>query len=134
MRTTILTSLLIACLSVAGAFAQETNKNMLTNIETTETGSIKELTFLNEETFEAEKKTAYHYDKEDKLLAKVDYKWKHREGWIPLQKYEYGYDVEGKSSKVTFTKWDAKKGKWNEEEAKVTAHVYTNQGILIAVK
>lgn len=134
MKTTILTSLLIACLSVASAFAQETNKNMLTNIETTETGSIKELTFLNEETFEAEKKTAYHYDKEDKLLAKIDYKWHHREGWIPLQKYEYEYNTDGQSSKVTLTKWDAKKGKWAEKDAKMTAHVYTHQGVLIAEK
>lgn len=135
MKATILTSLFIACLSVASVFAQGTEKKILTNIETTETGSIKELTFLNDETSQAEKKTAYHYDLEDKLMMKVDYKWSGRDGWTPLQKYEYEYNLDGQSSGVTLTKWDENRGKWNEKEAKTTAHVYINQEeTLIAVK
>lgn len=134
MKTTILTSLLIACLSVANIFAQGTEKKVLTNIETTETGSVKELTFLNEETSQVDKKVVYQYDKEDKLLKKVDYKWRSDEGWIPTQKYEYEYDAEGKSSNVTFVKWDEKRNRWDEKNSKTMAHVYTDQGELIAVK
>lgn len=135
MKATILASLFIACLSVASVFAQGTERKVLTNIETTETGSIKELTFLNDETSQAEKRTAYHYDLEDKLLMKVDYKWSGRDGWTPVQKYEYEYNSDGQSSGVTLTKWDEKKKKWNEKEAKSTAHIYINQEeTLIAVK
>jgi len=133
MKATILTSVLVAFLSVANVFAQETEKKVLTNIEQTESGSVKELTYLNEETSQAEKKTAYHYDENDVLLQKIDYKWNSHDGWIPTQKYEYEYNAEGKVSNVTFTKWDEKKNKWSDK-ARQTAHIYNKQGESLAIK
>lgn len=134
MKAAILTSVLVAFLSVANIYAQETEKKVLTNTEQTESGSVKELTYLNEESSEAEKKVAYHYDEADNLLKKVDYKWDSREGWIPTQKYEYEYNAEGKVSNVTFTKWDSKKNKWDDDKSKRTAHIYNEQGESMASK
>lgn len=134
MKTVILTSVLVAFLSIANIFAQGTEKKVLTNIEQTEVGSTKELTYLSEDSSEVEKKIVYHYDLNDILLDKIDYKWDSNEGWVPTQKYEYEYNVEGKVSNVTFTKWDSKRNQWDNDNSKTTAHIYNEQGEFIAVK
>lgn len=133
MKTAILTSLLIACFSITNVFAQNTEKKVLTNIEPTETGSKKEVVFLNEESFKAEKKVTYHYDLDNNLLQKIDYNWDAYIGWVPTQKYEYEYNFTGKVSLVTFTKWNDKKSKWANDKSKYTALIYDEQGVLMAV-
>lgn len=134
MKAAILTSVLVAFLSVANIFANDTEKKVLTNIEQTESGSTKELIYLSEHSSEVEKKVVYHYDLNDNLLDKIDYKWDSHEGWVPTQKYEYEYNVEGKVSNVTFTKWDSKKKRWENGKSKTTAHIYNEQGELMAVR
>ncbi|MFV0417790.1 MAG: DUF3836 domain-containing protein [Dysgonomonas sp.] len=134
MKAAILTSVLVAFLSVATIFAQGNEKKVLTNIEQTESGSTKELTYLSEDSSEVEKKVVYHYDLSDNLLDKTDYKWDSNDGWVPTQKYEYEYNAEGKVSNVTLTKWDSKKKRWDNDKSKTTAHVYNNQGELMAVR
>lgn len=134
MKTLILTTLFTAMLSIATAFGQDTNSLVLTNIETTEDSSIKEIVFLNEETREAEKRTVYHYNSQDQLLMKVNYSWISREGWRPIQKYEYTYNYEGKTATVAHTQWNIKKKEWADNDAEMMAYIYTEEGELVAVK
>lgn len=134
MKTMILTSVLVACLSIVNLSAQNTDKKVLTNVEQTESGSTKEAIYMNDESGEPEKKIISHYDKNNLLLDKIDYKWDSLEGWAPVQKYEYEYDAEGKNTGVTLVKWDSKKKKWADDKSKRTAHVYNHQGEMMAVK
>lgn len=134
MKAAILTSFLLACLSVANVFAQDTDKKVLTNIEQTETGTIKEQIYLNDESSQAERKITYYYDLDDNLFQKVDSKWDSHAGWVPAQKYEYTYNTFGKVASVTFTKWDNKREQWAESKSKQTAHIYNEQGELMAIK
>lgn len=134
MKTLIITALLTVLLSVATAFGQDTNNLVLTNIETTEDGDIKEMVFLNDETLEVERKTVYHYNNQDQLLMKVNYSWVSRDGWRPVQKYEYTYNLEGKTATVAHTSWNIKKKEWADNDAEMMAYIYTEDGELVAIK
>lgn len=133
MKATVLTTILVAFLSIVNVSASEPKTKIYNNIETTENGCIKEYTFINLETLSPEKKSVYEYNAEGLLLTKTEYKWKSEGGWAGFQKYEYEYNQNNKLTYLTHTEWDSKLNTWSET-SKQLAHLYDENGQLLTVK
>ncbi|MDR2954787.1 MAG: DUF3836 domain-containing protein [Prevotella sp.] len=131
MKTIIITFILGALFSISNIYANEPEPKVLTNVETTESGTKKEIIYLDEDSSLPKDKTIMYYNTDDQMLSKCCYKWDGYKKWIGTRKYEYKYNAEGKIESVTHTEWDDNKGDW-ADKSETTAHVYTNQGELMA--
>ncbi len=130
MKTSIITSVLVAFVSVMSLSAGNPRTTVYENVETTDAGVKKEYVKYNNEISAADSKVVYFYDADGKMDSKVFYKWNSQEGWVENQKYEYQYNNENQVSYLTFTKWDDK----NKAEMEQLVHIYDNDGNLMAVE
>ena len=133
MRATVLTSVLVAFLSIVNVSASEPKTKIYNNIETTENGCVKEYTFINLETLSPEKKSVYEYNADGLLVTKTEYKWNSEGGWTGFQKYEYEYNKNNKLTYLTHTEWDNERNTWCES-SKQFAHLYDTNGQLLTIE
>jgi len=134
MKTNIFLSLLVvAFLATVNVNATDPNKKMYHNVETTESGSIKEVITFKENNTDPELKTVYYYGLAEELQKKVMYKWSHSKGWISYKKYDYEYNAEGLVSNLFYTEWDKKLDTWSSKSTQFM-HVYDDNGKFFAMK
>ena len=114
MNTKILFSFLSAILLSISAYAYSPETIVLSNIENTEKGCIKEFLFCDKETNAPISKTVYNYDAEGRMLDKCMYEWNSSKGWIGVQKLEYNYEASNSPVAPVVKKWDKKNNKWEE--------------------
>ncbi len=133
MKANIVTSILIAFLSVVNISASEPKTKVYTNPESTELGLVKEFTSCNSETSQAISKSVYQYDTEGSLQKKVLYKWDNNLGWVGIQKYDYEYDNDKLVVNLIYTEWDTKMNTWSTKSEQFL-HVYNTDGEFLAIK
>lgn len=105
MKTNIFLSLLVvAMLSTFSLSAANPDKKVYQNIETTESGSIKEMISLKSNN-SPDCKTIYYYGAKGELQKKVMYKWSNK-GWVNYKKYDYEYNADGLVANLFYTEWD----------------------------
>ena len=109
MKAIILTTLFVFLLSFNNGLQAENIKyKVLTNIEETENGSVKECVFLDKETLSPQTKSVYIYDIDKKLLEKTHLVWKGLKGWIETQRYVYNYSKTNDLLGMTYFENDRK--------------------------
>ena len=134
MKTNIFLSLLlIAFLSAVNVNATNPNKKVYQNIETTESGSIKEVISFKENNTDPEFKTVYYYGLEGELQKKIMYNWSDFKGWISQKKYDYEYNTSGQIANLIYTEWDKKLNAWSPKSTQFI-HVYDDNGKFFAMK
>ncbi len=133
MKANIVTSILIAFLSIVNISAVEATTKVYTNAEVTEFGSIKEFTSYNPETSQAISKSVYQYDMKGNIQTKVLYKWDSNVGWIGTQKYDYNYNNDKQIVNLIYTEWDNNLNTWSTK-SKQLVHVYSTEGDFLAIE
>ena len=133
MKVNIVTSILIAFLSIVNISAVESRTKVYTNAEVTEFGSIKEFTSYNPETSQAISKSVYQYDMKGNIQTKVLYKWDSNVGWIGTQKYDYNYNNDKQIVNLIYTEWDNNLNTWSTK-SKQLVHVYSTEGDFLAIE
>ncbi|NDV78451.1 DUF3836 domain-containing protein [Dysgonomonas sp. 511] len=133
MKATILTSVLAVILSVANVSAANPYIKVFSNIEVTETGTIKEFIKYDESQSIAIDKCVYTYDAAGNMLKKATYKWDSVQGWVAVNKYDYNYNEDGRIAYTTYTEWDSKINYWASTASQLI-HIYDNSGNLMAIK
>lgn len=128
MKALVLTSVL-ALLSLTSVSAQK----MYTNVDKNDSGSVKECTFVNDETLSPEAKTVYVYDESDNLLDKTVYTWDNQKGWVGVHKYDYEYNRSGVVSNLVYTKWNKQLSAWSTKSQHYL-HIYDLNGEFLSVK
>ncbi|MDR3058998.1 MAG: DUF3836 domain-containing protein, partial [Prevotella sp.] len=73
-------------------YANDPETVMFSNVETTETGCVKEFLFCDKDTNAPLTKTIYRYNAAGHMQEKATYEWKGDKGWTGVQKYEYTYN------------------------------------------
>lgn len=114
MNAKILLSFLSAIILSISAYAHTPETIVLSNVENTENGCIKEFFFCDKETNVPISKTVYLYDIEGRMLEKAIYDWDGPNGWIGVQKLEYNYEKSDAPTIPTVKKWDKRSSKWVE--------------------
>lgn len=130
MKTKIfILAILVSCVSSLNIIAQN---QLLTNIDETKNGTIKEVTLLDQYTSKPIQKKVYSYDQSGNRLNLSVFAWDVKGGWIETQKYAYKY-TEGKLTSMSFTKREAKSGKWSSLAQNVI-YTYDEKGELLSLK
>lgn len=93
-------------------YANDPETVMFRNIETTETGCVKEFLLCDKDTNAPLTKTIYRYNAAGQMQEKAIYEWNNDKGWIGVQKYEYIYNLDNQSTTPVITRWNNKTNDW----------------------
>lgn len=135
MKTRIfISALIIALLSTVAVSATEPERKVYHNIETSESGIIKEfVSFKKDNIVSPERKYINSYGTDGELQKKVMHYWSDREGWIAYKKYVYEYNDNKKVANLTYTEWDKKLGTWSPKSIQYI-HIYDDNGNFLSMK
>ena len=112
LKKLLLFAVLFLSLSI---YANDPETLMFSNIETTETGCVKEFLLCDKNTNAPLTKTVYNYDATGRMQEKATYEWDGAKGWIGVQKYEYSYDKNNQPTAPTLYKWDNRSSNWSKK-------------------
>lgn len=115
MKTIFLTSVFAVLLSTTNLNAKEIKT--YSNVETNESGTLKEYVRLKEKTLIPKERICYFYNKKGDILMRTFSTWKNDKGWINCSKYEYKYSETGKVESVSYIRWDSIKERWIENDS-----------------
>ncbi|MDR2947662.1 MAG: DUF3836 domain-containing protein [Prevotella sp.] len=96
-------------------YANDPETVMFSNVETTETGCVKEFLFCDKDTNAPLTKTIYRYNAAGHMQEKATYEWKGDKGWTGIQKYEYTYNSDNQPATPIIYKWNNKTNDWSEK-------------------
>lgn len=118
MKTKLSFLFLVSMLFSISIFASDPETTTYSNIQNTETGSIKEFTTFRANSTVPVQKSTYRYDLAGNIQEKVVYKWDLDQGWIGAQKLEYEYDQTSPNKPIAmnFSEWDARKKDWKTKQ------------------
>lgn len=135
MKARILTSVLVVLVSFGSLCAgnPSSNHKVYTNHEISDSAIVKEYTFVDSETLQPETKSVYNYTTDGILTERVIYAWKTEEGWVAIQKYDYGYNMNGKLLSLIYTKWDKELNAWSTK-SQCSYYNYGIHGEILSVK
>lgn len=136
MKTKLLSALLVGMLFTVSIFANDPETTTYSNIQNTETGSVKEFTTFSKSTNEPMQKSTYRYDLAGNIQEKVVYKWNGDKGWVGAQKLEYKYNETATDRPVgiNFSEWDSKKNDWTAKQKSITFEYKTDGSSAVDVK
>lgn len=122
MKTKLSIALLVSMLFSISIFASDPETTTYSNVQNTETGSIKEFTTFRANSNEPVQKSTYRYDLAGNIQEKTVYKWNGDKGWVGTQKLEYEYDETSPNKPIAmnFSEWDGKKNDWTAKQKQIT--------------
>ena len=115
MNSRKLFSLFAILLLSLSIYANDPETVMFSNVETTETGCVKEFLFCDKDTNAPLTKTIYRYNAAGHMQEKATYEWKGDKGWTGIQKYEYTYNSDNQPVAPIVYKWNNKANDWSKK-------------------
>jgi hypothetical protein len=112
MKAKFFFSLLVVLFLYTTTYANTPETIVLSNIEQTEDGCIKEFLSCDKNTNAPLSKTIYRYDAEGRIMDKATYEWSGSKGWTGIQKYTYEYDANNLPI-PSVVKWNRKSNNWD---------------------
>ncbi|MDH6309303.1 hypothetical protein M2451_002811 [Dysgonomonas sp. PFB1-18] len=112
MKAKFFFSLLAVLFLSTATYANTPETIVLSNIEQTEEGCVKEFLYCDKNTNAPLNKTTYRYDAEGRIMDKATYKWDSVKGWTGIQKYAYEYDANNLPV-PSIVKWNKKANNWD---------------------
>ncbi|MDU1891772.1 MAG: DUF3836 domain-containing protein [Dysgonomonas sp.] len=133
MKARILTSIIAIVFSVTLLNAGNPKSTMYTNTELTESGVVKECTFVENKTLRPIQKIVYKYDVLGNIKERTYYKWEDHSAWVNVHKYTYEYNEYNQVANLIHTKWDASKKGWSDRSDYII-NKYNSDGEFLTVE
>lgn len=130
MKTKIfILAIIVSCISSLNVTAQN---RVLTNVNETKDGTVKEITLFDDQTSKPMQKKVYCYDSFGSRKSLSVFVWNRKEGWVERQKYTYKY-TDDKLTLVSFTNKEKKSRKGSALTHNII-YTYDENGKLLTMK
>lgn len=93
----------------------------------------KEFVSVESKTLEPLKKESYNYDVTGRLTEKTISKWSYEKGWENTGRYEYQYNETGNVANVIYTEWNKQDNDWASKEY-FLVHVYNENNEFLSIE
>lgn len=116
MRTTILPAIVVSVMiSLSSISLNAQEKITYSNIFENSSGKMEEMVCVYKSTQTPISKKVHRLDDRGNRIETLSYVWE-KSGWELECKYEYGYAKDGILQSLTYSKWNKKAQKWEEQK------------------